>query len=305
VSDDDRSVPDDASPGNGAIPKLTIGQRVLASLPNLQRPTTTPPPRPGRTTRRDDAGDGATATSNGTGTGTVVTPDEVLAPDAETSPSRGRLLDTFTKPPEPRPQRGAPSGMTKEELTHIIKRLDDRERLLAFFAAPLGAVVGILLTVIAVHTNPALHHKNHASTSLIVFEGGARVVFAGAVALAAWTRRRSFVAFALLFLGTSMAAGILFALPFWALGVWLIFRVLKWQKELATMTGGQSRARTGPADRGRDAAGARRDARADRARARTTGGRHTKKKPEPAGPSRNKRYTPPNTVKPRPPGSSA
>jgi hypothetical protein len=199
--------------------------------------------------------------------------------------------------------------MTKEELTHIIKRIDDREQLLAYFSAPLGAVVGIILTVAALHLNPAVHVKNHVSPGLIIFEGGARVVLSAVVALAAWKRRRSFVAFALLFLGTSM--GFLFALPFWALGIWLIFRVLKWQRELASMTGSSARSRStastaagaGPAARGRVAAEARRQARTERLNARKAGGRRSKKQPEPPGPPQSKRYTPPGTVRPRPPGS--
>ena len=192
--------------------------------------------------------------------------------------------------------------MSKEELTLIIKKIDDREQVLAYATAGLGLVVGILLTVGAVHFDPALHAKGHESTGFIVFfEGGARVLLSAIVALAAWNRRRSFVAFALLFLGTSM--GFPFALPFWALGVWMIFRVLKWQRELATLTGSPVRTRPDPAVRGRDAAEARRRVRADRLSARTRGGRKAKKQPEPTGPSPNKRYTPPGQVRPRQPGT--
>jgi hypothetical protein len=311
---------DDSGPGNRIVPKLTIGQRVLASLPNLQRPTTTPAEPPPKRPGPARAGAGAPDADDADD---VVTPDDVLAPGADAVAPRGKLRDAFLKPAQStsarstsaqsKPaQRGAPSGMTKEELTHVIKRLEDRERTMAFFAAPLGAAVGILLTVVTLHTNPPLHAKNHLSTSLIVFEGGARILLAGVVALAAWTRRRSFVAFALLFLGTSMAGGLIFALPFWALGIWLIFRVFKWQKELATMTGGTAargrsqpaaRPRSQPAARGREAAEARRRARAERISARTAGGRRSKKQPEPAGPPKNKRYTPPKQIRPRPPGS--
>ena len=139
--------------------------------------------------------------------------------------------------------------MSKEELTHIIKRIDDREQMLAYSSAVLGVVVGVVLTIALVHLNPPLHKKNHESPGFLELEGVARVVLAGLVALAAWKRRRSFVAFALLILGTSMTPGALFALPFWALGIWMIFRVLKWQKELAALTGGQ--ARPGAAGTGR------------------------------------------------------
>jgi hypothetical protein len=192
--------------------------------------------------------------------------------------------------------------MSKEELNHVIKRIDDREQVLAYSSAVLGVVVGVVLTIAAVHTNPGLHAKGHESFGFIVyFEGGSRLLLSALIALAAWKRRRSFVAFALLFLGTSM--GFLFALPFWALGIWMIFRVLKWQKELAAMTGGQARGRTAPAARGREAAEARSRARAERMQARGAGGRKAKKQPEPTGPPQNKRYTPPRTIRPRPPGT--
>jgi len=279
----------------GDIPKLTIGQRVLAALPNLQRPPATPGAAQ-RPPARDAGAPGTDATD------AVVTPDEVLAPGTAGAPPSGRIRDAFLKPPAPRQARGAPSGMSKEDLTQIIKKIDDREQVLAYITAGLGVVVGILLTIGAVHFDPALHAKGHESTGFIIFfEGGARLLLSAIVVLAAWNRRRSFVAFALLFLGTSM--GFPFALPFWALGVWMIFRVLKWQRELAAMTGRPVRTRPDPAVRGRDTAEARRQARAQRVAARTSGGRRGKKPPEPTGPPPNKRYTPPKQIRPRPPGS--
>jgi hypothetical protein len=311
---DNGETPGDTPPGNG-VPKLTVGQRVLASLPNLQRstpPATPPSSSPTPTGRGGGSAAGKDATAD------VVSPDEVLAPDAP--PPRTGLRDAFLKPAPQRQQRGAPSGMNKEELTHIIKRIDDREKTIALGTAGLGLIVGIALTIIAVHINPAPHHKGHTSSGFIIFEGGARVVLSAVVVLAARNGRRSFVAFALLFLGTSL--GSLFALPFWAVGIWLIFRVLKWQRELAALTGsaraantarsaGTTRApaktasRTGArpdaATRRREAVEQRRRARTERMNARTAGGRRSKKQPEPTGPAPNKRYTPPRPTRQRPP----
>jgi hypothetical protein len=164
----------------------------------------------------------------------------------------------------------------------------------------LGVVVGVVLTIALVHLNPALHKKNHQNPGVLELYGVVRVALAVVVGLAAWKRRRSFVAFALLLLGTSMTPGALFALPFWALGIWMIFRVLKWQKELAALSGAPAgRARPAPAARGRDAAEARRRAREERLQARRAGGRRGKKQPEPAGPPPNKRYTPPKPPRQR------
>jgi hypothetical protein len=301
----------DAGTG-GAVPKLTMGQRVLASLPNLQkqaRPAADSTPSAANSTAQSPAKNGAK------GTASVVTPDEVLAPGEATAAPRRSLLDSFMKPAAgsgtTRAGRGAPSGMTAEELTHVIKRIDDREQFLAYATAGLGLIVGIILTVIAVHIYGPVHAKNHQSVGFIIFfEGGARVLFSLLVAVAAWRRRRSFVAFSLLFLGTVM--GFLFALPFWALGLWMIFRVLKLQRELATLTGSPGRGRPEPVRaRGRDAAAARQEARQARMNARRSGGaggagrtagtsgtgRRGKKAPEPTGPTPNKRYTPPKPTR--------
>jgi len=306
VSKDDNGTNGSASADEGSgrtsVPKLTVGQRILTALPNLQRQPKAPPSRSVRGARPAASGAGGDADSGGE----TVQPDEVLAPGSE-PPTTGRRRDSFV-PPAPRQQRGVPSGMSKEELTHIIKKLDDRERFLALVSAPLGIVVGLVLTIGAIHFNPPVHHKNHVSTGFILFEGGARVVLAGILVLATVTRRRSFTAFALLFLGTSM--GFPFALPFWALGIWLIFRVFKWQKELTAMTGAAARGRPEPRARGSSDAATRRQAqieerrraRADRLSARSRGrGARSKKQPEPAGPPPNKRYTPPKTVRPKPP----
>jgi hypothetical protein len=331
--------PRDASGGNaanggGAIPKLTMSQRVLAALPNLQREPKAPRPRPGpRTARGGDTVDNASGDES-----EAVSPDAVLEPPSSGvgAGTGGRLRDSFLTPSQPAKARGAPSGMTKEELVVIIKRLDERERVMALFSAPLGVVVGVVLTIAALHYNPPIHHKGHLTAGTIVyFEGGARVLLSVLVGLAAWTRRRSFVAFALLFLGTSM--GFPFALPFWVLGVWLIFRVFKWQKELTAMTRGTAATRapspraaspratsaraasprttsaratstrTGaprPTSTRAAAAEARLRARADARAARASGRRGRKSPPEPTGPPPSKRYTPPKPTRPRPPAAS-
>jgi len=255
--------------GSAAPPRLTLGQRVLTSLPNLQR----------------------TAAGGR------------RSPAAAAGPAKNEAATTepaVSTPAAPTPRRSAgASGMTAEELSRLIKRIDDREQLLAYAGAGFGVIVGVALTVATVHLNPPVHHKGHADPGWIWFDGGVRVVLAGVVALAAWWRRRSFVAFSLLFLGVALAS--LFALPFWGLGFYLIFRVLKWQRELAALTGTTRPAVA--ASRGRQAAEARRAARTEKVSARTAGRRRGSKAPEPDTPAPSKRYTPPRTVRPRPPGS--
>jgi hypothetical protein len=258
------------------IPRLTLGQRILASLPTLQRSPT------------KDNGQSA------------IKPDEVLAPDSPPAAARRSWRDAFTAPPKASRDRTAPSGMSREELNHVIKRIDDREKTYALWAAALGFVLDIVITARTLADNPPLHHKGHTDTTMIVVYGAVGLVLAGVVALATWKRRRSFVAFSLLFLGTTM--GFPLALAFWALALWMIFRVMKWQKELAAMTKGQATGRTEVRSPATSASGAVRSTPPTRTPVRTRG-RRKSKQPEPAGPSQSKRYTPPNTVRPRLPGS--
>jgi hypothetical protein len=309
----------------GTPPRLTIGQRILAALPNLQRE-----PAPAAAT---DAG----ADPSDTDTVDIDTVDIDSAGDdtsteveATGAPAGigGRLMDAAFPPTSSR-ARGRPvddlDTMTREEITHRIKKLDDRERFLALTAAPLGVLVGILLTAFTLHLNPALRvhgrlNPKHVSESLILLEGGARILLSGIVVACALTRRRSLVGFSLLFLGTSMGSP-LFALPFWVLGGYLIWRVFKYQKILSargatargaargsargTARGGNSNATTARAPGGgRVPANPRAAGRAGAAAARErvqSRGRRGRKEPAPTGPTPSKRYTPPRPTRPRPP----
>ena len=96
--------------------------------------------------------------------------------------------------------------LTDDEITYRIKKLDDRERFLVLFAGPLGAVVGIVLTILTFHLNPKGGKTNHETGSIILLEGGVRVVLGAAVTGIAFTRRRSLIGFSLLFLGTAMGS---------------------------------------------------------------------------------------------------
>jgi hypothetical protein len=304
VTDDDPGAPD------GVAPKLTIGQRLLTALPTLQRPVPTTPPAPSPSPRAaDDANAGE---SPGQEDGDGATSDDSV----DRAPARvgGRIRDSLLGQ-APAQGRRRPTedldAMSREEIARRIKRIDDRERFLALTAAPLGVLVGVLLTAVTIHINPAVGKAKHVADSTIYLEGGARVLLSGVVVAAAMTRRRSFVGFALLFLGTSMGAP-LFALPFWALGGYLIWRVFRYQKALTakggtTGRGGGGRAasssRGGRVPASPRAAG-RAGAAAARARAQSPR-RQGRKEPTPAGPTPSKRYTPPRPVRPRPPAPSS
>lgn len=182
---------------------------------------------------------------------------------------------------------------------------------MALTAAPIGVAVGVLLTVFAIHLEPAHYIKGklnpkYVSESIILLEGGARILLSGIVVVAALSRRRSFVGFALLFLGTAMGSP-LFALPFWGLGGYLIWRVFKYQRALTARGGGTSgrtRAAGGGRSAGRVPANPRAAGRAGAAAARDrapASRRRARKETTPSGPTPSKRYTPPRPTRPRPP----
>ncbi len=332
---------DDSGARDGAPPRLTIGQRILAALPNLQRaPAPAAPARSSTPTRAtanararpdatidsdtadDDSGAGVQFTDTDTDTDTDTSDDDSGSPDDGPRPAptgfSGRMSALLN--PAPAGARARPvdqlDTMTREEIAHRIKRLDDRERFLALTAAPIGIVVGILLTAFAIHLNPAarVHGKlnpKHVSDSLILLEGGVRIVLSGVVVACAFTRRRSLVGFSLLFLGTAMGSP-LFALPFWVLGGYLIWRVFKYQRVLTARTAAARGATKGATDRGttrgsgggRVPANPRAAGRAGAAAARDrvqSRGRRGRKEPAPTGPTPSKRYTPPRPTRPRPP----
>jgi hypothetical protein len=175
-------------------------------------------------------------------------------------------------------------GMPTSQLTSLMRKLDDKERMIAFGAAPLGAVLAIVLTVITLSHNPALHHKGHESAGIIIADGGVGVAFALFVLIMAWFRRRSLTAFALLFLGYSLGL-IGIGIPFLFLGGYLLFRAWKVQKVL-TSRGVSTRPQRRPPDRSQRDPKSRRDS-----QAKTTSAR----------PTASKRYTPPKPPPKRPP----
>lgn len=298
---------DETGPDSGPVPKLTIGQRILAALPNLdrQKPSST---RPSDRVVAPKARQVSSRQQSGPSTGKAIEPDEVISPSenaegtvtsAGTGTSRGR---------EPSQRASSTRGtgrdvdffpeMSNDELTHAIKRIDDRERLFTIVSGPLGAAIGIALTVAAIHTNPAVGHKGHVANSTIWFEGGARVVFGAAVLGLAFTRRRSLIAFGLGFLGLTVLP---FGVAFIGLAIWMLFRVSKYQKTLTARGVGPQRTRAAQSPRAAARSGAA-DAR-DRASARSAAARDRgrgRKQPQLTGPAPSRRYTPPKPTRPRP-----
>lgn len=258
-------MPNTGSPPEQVPPKLTLSQRLLAALPSLQRQ---PGARQGRT---------AAANSNDQ----TVRPDAVIEGNgSKTGPATGtRLRGTATKATSAAGTRSDPyPDMSVADLKNAMKYLDDRERTFPLVIGPLLAILDLVLTVVALHSNPAVGHKNHVNPSSILALGVGSAVVALLVMVAAFYRRRSFTIFALLFAG--YGGGFVTMIPSWFVAGWLFVRFNRMQKVVVARTGGPAAARQRAAR-----------SRAERP-ARPLFGRKDKA-PEPAGPPANKRYTPP------------
>jgi hypothetical protein len=302
---------DEEIPATDAPPKLTLGQRLLTALPRLgTAATASTGPRQEAPADRSGArrGSGSAAASD-----EVDEVDEDGGDDGEPvdegRDAPAREPGTRTRPTE-RVQAGTkakgatgPSGMTREELAHRIKYVDDRERRIGMLMAPLGFAIGIVILVLALRLNPhqPLAKGQSSQATLITLAVGA-IILSVVVFLAALSRRRALMGFALVFLGIPLNFPLL--LPFWFVGGWLVFRSLKWQRELAALNRGQSGGAGGARGGGARTAtgrGARQD---PRARGReAAAARAARKQPAPKGPAPSKRYTPPKPTRPRPPAS--
>jgi len=225
-----------------------------------------------------------------------------------------RLRASFLKP-SAAPTPTAPGGkvptkadpypdVRTADLQHQIKWLDDRERLFTLLAAPLGAIVGIVGTVVAIQTNPAVGHKGHATTDTLLIYGVVAIVFAIATLISGLTRRRSFAVFSLLFMGYDSTTTGVYALPlFWGLAGWLFYKSYKMQRSLTARGAHPRQLRNKPASsRGSASSSARaRPAGARAASAGRTagpaagkgGGFGRRRKPSEPTLVANRRYTPP------------
>jgi len=190
-----------------APPRLRLGQRLLLSLPTV-RPT----------------------------------PSEEKVPLAE------RVRGLVLKPQDPdaapaRPTVGAPR--TEEVVEAELRRSDDKERLIGLIAAPVAAVIGLLVTGTLIARDPAATlaggapNPRHVSVSL--YQDLTLVVLALAVLMLgfAWFRKR-------LPLGivTALFGLAIFNLHYWGFGVpfimlaaWLLVRSYRLQRELREARG--------------------------------------------------------------------
>ncbi|HTZ10110.1 MAG TPA: hypothetical protein VMB72_13630 [Acidimicrobiales bacterium] len=190
-----------------APPHLSLGQRLLLSLPTLRH-----------------------------------TPREDRAPLGE----RFRSLVLKPRDPDAPPATPVRSGpRTEETVEGELRSADDKERIIGLIAAPFAAAIGLLVTGTLISHDPAATLANgalnprHVSVSL--YHDLTLVTLALAVLMLgfAWFRKR-------LFLGivTALYGLTIFNLHYWGFGVpfimaaaWLLVRSYRLQRELREARG--------------------------------------------------------------------
>ncbi|MHB8437671.1 MAG: hypothetical protein ACYDD4_00705 [Acidimicrobiales bacterium] len=261
------------------VPKLTLGQRLLTALPNLDRS------RPSTASTAPTEDRAKSEASEGDNTDEVVTPDAVIAPGGSTaSRSRTRAPATGVRP-------NPYAEWSPQELKAAMRTLNDRERTLPMLLGPVIAALDFALTAVTLHNNPALHHKGHADPGSILAIGIGTAVLALLVSVSAFFRRRSFTIFALLFCG--LGGGYITLLPAWGTAFWLFTRFNRMQKTLVSKTGGVQGARQRNAE-------ARQKARSRSAE--RVAQRRGSKEAASSAPTTSKRYTPPKPTRTPPKG---
>ena len=158
-----------------------------------------------------------------------------------------RLLNTMVKPADPERdvrgsaiETGADGPTTVAELEDAVRRADDKERLIGLLAAPIAAMIGLLVTGSRLANDPKATlangqlNKLHVSPSLYV-EFGAIAIGLGVVMLVmAWYRKRLYLGMTMALYGLS-----LFNLHYWGFGVpyimfgsWYLVRAYRLQSKL-------------------------------------------------------------------------
>jgi hypothetical protein len=158
-----------------------------------------------------------------------------------------RLLNTMVKPADSDSdahgraiETGADGPTTVAELEEAVRRADDKERLIGLLAAPIAAMIGLLVTGSLLANDPKVTlangqlNKLHVSPSLYVELGAIAIVLAVVMLAMAWFRKRLYLGMTMALYGLS-----LFNLHYWGFGVpyilfgsWYLVRAYRLQSKL-------------------------------------------------------------------------
>ena len=156
-----------------------------------------------------------------------------------------RFQTAIVKPDDPdSPKRKAPEPeQSREELEAAVARADDKERNIGFIAAPIGAIVGLLITANLINHAKSLGQSTSVYQTLTFVLLGMAVL----ILLMAWLRKRLFlgVLLAMFGLGIFNLRFWGFGIPFLMAGAWLLVRAYRLQKKLK-LAGGGSQSTYGP-----------------------------------------------------------
>jgi hypothetical protein len=136
--------------------------------------------------------------------------------------------------------RGGEYPTTLPELETLVKRADDRERLIGLIAAPIAAALGFIISASLVANDPkpllANGHLNtlHVNPSLYVELGAVSIALAVVMLVTALLRKRLYLAVTMALYGLAIFNlhfwG--FGLPFIFAGAWLMVRSYRLQAKL-------------------------------------------------------------------------
>jgi hypothetical protein len=141
-----------------------------------------------------------------------------------------RLKYTFVQPDDSPVDKAAADDRTVEEIQDTIRRSDDKERAIGLVAAPLAAIVGIIISSATIQN--AKNH--HASTTVYVELTYVILAMAVLMLVSSLLRRRLFQGVTMALFGLAV-----FNLRFWGFGVpfllagaWYLVRAYRLQQAL-------------------------------------------------------------------------
>jgi hypothetical protein len=128
--------------------------------------------------------------------------------------------------------------MSREELEATIARADDKERNIGLVAAPVGAIIALVVSADLIHHTPVGQSTSTYQTLTFVLLGMAALML-----VTSWLRKRLFmgIVMALFGLGIFNLHYWGFGLPFVLGGAWYLVRAWKLQAKLKLAGGGSGR----------------------------------------------------------------